>query len=75
MASEQSVHYGVRCTMTDGEQTLVTMHAPTPDDAVEQVRSHVRIFYGAGDAAGRWLASKRPQIAEVHEAKPLEEWG
>lgn len=62
--------------MGDGEDTIITVPAYDAGEAGALVRSHRQMFYGPGDGAGRWLASKVPSstIVEVHEARPLVEW-
>lgn len=69
--------YGTRCTMGDGEDTLITVEAANATDAARQVLEHKDFFYGPGDGAGRWLAARLPEttITAVHETKPLSEWG
>lgn len=76
-SANHSIEYGVRCTMADGEDTLITVKAHDGDDAMRQVVGHISLFYGPGDGAGRWLASRDPSrtITQAHEAKPLKEWG
>lgn len=61
--------FGVRCTMADGEDTLITVDAETPEAALYEVRAHQRLF-GPGDPAGEWLAPRRDPsktIVRVHE--------
>ena len=67
--------FGVRCTTASGEDVLVTVEATNEPDAMSQVASHIRLFHGDGDAAGRWLASQNPDtLTMAHEAKPMEDW-
>jgi hypothetical protein len=68
--------YGVRCTLASGEDILVTVDATDAESARGQLVRHRNLFYGPGDAAGRWLASQNPErtITQVHEAKPIGEW-
>ena len=76
MLRGKSIDYGVRCTMGDGEDTLITTSAATPEDALRAVKGHVSLF-GGDDAAGQWLSAQRDPsrtIVTIHEAKPLEEW-
>lgn len=64
--------FGVLCKRADGEQIVVHVEAEHAQDALEQVDAHRRLFYGGGDAAGRWLASQNPgTIIEVSEVRPL----
>lgn len=61
--------FGVRCTMADGEDMLITVEAATADGALSEVRAHQRMF-GLGDTAGNWLASTRPKsrtITRIHD--------
>lgn len=67
--------FGVLCRLADDEQILVTVDATDARDAQRQVHDHQRLFYGPGDGAGRWLASKNPTtIVSVGEARPMDEW-
>jgi hypothetical protein len=69
------MEYGVLCKRADGQTVIVTVEADRPVDAIDQVRKHIALFYGPGDAAGRWLASKNPAtIIEAGEVRPLALW-
>lgn len=71
----ESTQFGVRCTMANGEDFIVTLDALDEQDALEQVQAHQALFYGPGDAAGRWLTGMNPRtLKTIHEAKPLSEW-
>lgn len=68
--------FGVRCTMGDGEDTVMTVDAQDAAGALAQVHQHQSVF-GGHDAPGNWLRSRRPpekDIVQIHEAKPMGEW-
>lgn len=67
--------HGVLCDTAGAGQVLITLEAASPEAALAEVRSHIALFYGPGDGAGRWLASRNPDtLTQAHEAKPIAEW-